>query len=163
MAGFDINDVKGNDRIIILGGLVVFIASFFPWYGASASGAIHFSASVKGWSAGGSAVLGILLCLAAAAFVLLRATGQLKDLSLPVGPALIVLALAGLAVLLFLIRWLSLPSGSGLGFSYGPRIGLFLGLAGAIVQAVFAALTFSSSGETLPGRPEATPPPQAAP
>lgn len=149
MAGFDINSIKGNDRYIAGGGVVVLIASFLPWYGASFGG---FSSSVSGWSAGAWAVLGILLCIAAAGYVVARSMGQLDDLTLPIGPALLVLGLAGLGALFFLIRWLTLPSGGSAGFNYGPRIGLFLGLAAALAQAAFAGMSFRSSGEKLPGQ-----------
>lgn len=153
MAGFDLKSIKGNDRFIIGGGALVLLASFFGWYGYTAgTSGFHISGSTTGWGAGFWAVLGILLCIAAAAYVVLRSMGELEELKLPVGPALLVLGASGIGALCFVIRWLTIPSSSGLGYDYGPRIGLYLGLLGALVQAGFAALSFRSSGETLPGK-----------
>jgi hypothetical protein len=172
MAEFDVKQLKGNDRFIVGGGVLVFLASFFPWYGGSFSGAgSSFSSSVRGWSAGGLAVLGILLCVAAAAFVVLTIMGTLKDVTLPTGPALLVAGASGLGAVFFLLRWITLPSGgvSGLAgsYHYGPRIGLFLALGGAVVQAAFAVLSFRTSGETIPGLGQpggtAVPPPPPPP
>ncbi len=143
-------NVNTSDVGIVGGGAVLLISSFLPWYGASGGG---FSASVSGWSAGFTAWFSILLGIAVAGAVAARVFG---DVRLPAaggaGPALILTGVATFAVLLILLRLLTLPSGGGFtGFSYGPRIGLFLGLIGAAVEAVFGFLSFRTSGETLPG------------
>jgi hypothetical protein len=147
MAGFDVNQIKGNDRIIAGAGIVVFIASFLPWYGVSSGG---FSVSTSGWSAGGLAMLAILLGIASAAFVVARSMGQMTDMSMPIGPALLALALSALSLLFILIRWASLPRYGGV-IHAGARIGLYLALLAVIAQVVAAAMSFRTSGEKLPG------------
>lgn len=154
MADFDVKQIKGNDRIIVGAGVVVLVASLLPWYGVSSGG---FSASVSGWGAGFLSILAILLSLAAAGYVAARSMGQLKELAMPIGPAVLTLALSGASVLLILIRWASLPSYGGL-VNAGPRIGLFLALLATIVQVAFAVMSFRASGEPLPGQKGKTPP-----
>ncbi len=152
MASFDAKRYTTNDWGVIGGGALVLISSFLPWYGASSK---FFSASVSGWSAGFTAWFSILLCIAAAAFVLARVAGVNMP-TMPMGPALLVLGLSGLALVLMVIRFLTLPKGGGgilgSGFSYGPRIGIFLALIGALVQVAAAVLSFRSSGERMPSR-----------
>ncbi len=152
MAAFDPKKYGTNDWGVIGGGVLVLISSVLPWYGASFGG---ISTSDSGWGAGPTAILAILLCLAAAGFILARAAGVAMP-SMPVGPALLVLGLSGLALLLIVIRFLTLPKGGGgiLGstFSYGPRIGIFLALIGALIQVGSAVLAFRTSGERMPTR-----------
>ena len=152
MAAFDPKKYSTNDWGVIGGGALVLLSSFLPWYGASSQ---FFSASVAGWSAGPTAFMSILLCLVAAGFIVARAAGVGLP-SMPVGPALLVLGLSGLALLLMVLRFLTLPNGDagilGSAFSYGPRIGIFLGLIGAAVQVASAVMAFRTSGERMPTR-----------
>lgn len=163
MAGFDASRVDRDGWVVVGGGALVLIASLLPWYGLSTPFA---SISVSGWGAGFTAWFSVVLCVAAAGYVLARASGIALP-TLPVGPSLLVAGLAGLAVVLMLIRLVTLPTGSAGGifsrayqFSYGPRIGLFVALAGAVAQLLFGYLRFRRSGELLPGRtaPLRTPP-----
>lgn len=67
---------RGPERLILIGGLLLFIDSFLPWYGVTGRiGGIEFSRNLSGWRAGGLAVLAILLGLAALVLVLLRTVG----------------------------------------------------------------------------------------
>lgn len=168
MAGFEVSRVDRDGWVIVGGGVLVLIASLLPWYGLSTPFA---SVSVSGWGAGFTAWFSVLLCVAAGGYVLARATGVALP-TVPLGPSLLVVGLVGLAVVLLLIRLITLPTGGAGGilagsyqFSYGPRMGLFVALAGAIAQLVFGYLWFRRSGEALPGRsvqlrtPPDTPPP----
>lgn len=96
---------KGPERLILIGGLLFFIDSFLPWYGFSGSVAgINFSSNIKGWSAGGLAVIAILLGLAATLLVLASTVGM----QLPVqatGPLL--LFLCGGAFVFVLLRFIT--------------------------------------------------------
>ncbi len=165
MAGFDMSKLKGNDLFIAAGGLAVFVSAFLPWFGYDFHSVVG-DAHISGWNSGGLAILAILLSLAAAAFVVARAMGFLDNVELPIGPAVAVLGAAALAALFVLLRFLFTPG--VLSFHYGRRIGLFLALAGVIVQVVFAFLSFQSSGEKLPQMPSGSaapppPPPPSAP
>jgi hypothetical protein len=141
-------NVNNNDLGVLIGGAVVLIASFLPWWGVS-SGPFH--SSVSGWGTG-FGVIAILLGIAVGAAVAARVFGGAQ---LPaagtVGPSLLLAGGAIIAALIILLRWVTIPSGNFGTLDYGARIGLFLGLIGAIVEAVFAFLAFRTSGETLPG------------
>ncbi len=154
MAGFDLKKVDRNDLGVMGGGALVFIASFMPWWGASVRG--YGSVSTSGWSAGFTAWFPILLSIALAVLVVLRVMEVYKLPQLPVGLAVVYLAASGLALLLVIIRLATIPSGGGgFGFSYGPRIGIFLGIIGIAAQAVFSFLTFKASGEKFEWAPVA--------
>lgn len=148
---FDVKSLSQDQQIIAGTGVAAFIAGFFPGYGVDA-GPIH--ASVKVWSMGISAKLGILLVMAAAAFVVLRAAGT-KMPDLPAGPAFITLAASGLGSLFLLYRIIDIPGTSvhGLGYSVGRKWGLFLVVLIALVQTAVAFKAFKSSGEKAPNRP----------
>jgi hypothetical protein len=70
----------------------------------------------------------------------------------PATPAVIVLGAAVLGTLIVILRWITLPSGhAGItGFSYGPRVGIYLTIIAGVVQVVAAVGLFRSSGEKLP-------------
>jgi hypothetical protein len=150
MAKIGGRDVATNDLGLMGGGLLVLISSFLPWYGASFRG---FSDSTSGWNSGFLAWFPILLCIAIAGVVAAREFGGARlPATGPVGPALLLLLVAAFATLLILLRWLTLPSSDFPGVDTGARVGLFIGLIGAIIQTAFAAIAFRSSGETLPGQ-----------
>jgi hypothetical protein len=164
---FDWKKLSTLDRVIAGSALVAFIAAFLPWYGVSAG---PFSASVSGWSAGFTAWAGSLLLVLAGVLVVLYRSG----VSLPstVDPALIVAAVAGLGLLLVVIRWLSFPTYqfSGVGYNVGARFGIYLALIVAIAEVTAAVMQFRRSGETVTEVPEpqeaqqdAAPEPTAAP
>jgi hypothetical protein len=140
VAQFDAKTVHKNDWGVIGGGALVLIASFLPWWSFESG---PFKVSWSGWDSKFLAWFGILCAIAAAAIVVMRVMGV--DLpKLQVGWRTIVLGLAGLSALLILLRFLLNP-GNGVDLSRG--IGLFLGLIGSIVAAVFAYLAFAESGE----------------
>src|SRR5438132_188273 len=77
---------RGADRMILIAGLVFFIDSFLPWYGAGFNGfGLHLTVSISGWSSAGWAVLAILFAIADMLFAAARVLGanlnlgQIKD------------------------------------------------------------------------------------
>lgn len=164
MATFDAKKVSTYDWAVIGGGAAVFIFSFLPWYGTSGSVAglgISVNRSVSGWDSF-LGILGILLCVAAAGFVLATRAFALRSPQLPVGPALLAMGLAGLGTLFILIRLLSYDRQSLGGISLGPKIGVFLALLAAIVETAAAFMLFRASGEKVSGTgPAAAAPPTA--
>ena len=165
---FDWKRFTTLDRVIVAGAAVAFIAAFLPWYGASVG---PFSASVSGWSAGFSAWAGALLLTAAGVLVVLRRSGANLPSMGGVGPALLVAAVAGLGLLLVIIRWVSFPSvhAAGLSYNVGARYGIFLALIAGIAEVGAAVMEMRGSGEQLPWaqqtghQPESTDPPPEAP
>ena len=160
MAEFDINTIDRNDQMVIGAGIVFLILSFFPWYHVKLNfGDLHQSASRSGWGLDGWCKLAIFLSLAAPLWAAAYALGQLKIVQLPVGPRLVTLALAAAALLVIVIRILTVDTASGDGASAGRSFPWFLAVLALIVQTAFAAMAFRESGEQLPSKTSTTPPP----
>jgi hypothetical protein len=139
-------NVNNNDLGVMAGGAVVLVFSFFHWfsYGLNIIG-VPAEVSVNGWNSGFFSWLGVLLSVAAAVLVGLRVFANVQLPQLQWGWNFIVLAAAGLAAVLIVLKLL-------VGYHGGSRgLGLFVGLIGALVETGFAFLAFRVSGETLPG------------
>jgi hypothetical protein len=158
-------DVATNDIGVMTAGLVVFIASFLPWYtvkitflGASSS------SSLNGWGVNFGGWFPILLALAVAVVAAARVFG---DVRLPdVGPIAFSWLLAGvsaLAAIIILLRWVTFPDSGGSGVDAGAGFGLFIALLATIAQAVFGVLAALASGAPLPGIGARGPQPPQAP
>ena len=161
--GFDVNQVKGNDRFIAGGAVLILIVSFFPWYSFSYSGVSLGGLgdySRNGWHIYGWCKVGILLALLAGASVIARLMGALDSVQLPAGVNLITLGLSGLASLILLLRFLTAFKSAG-PISAHPSIGWYLALAASLAMTYFAFLNFKASGEELPSKPSSAPPPAA--
>lgn len=159
MAAFDAKKVTPYDWGVIGGGAAVLVFSLLPWYGSSGSVAgIGFSASRSAWSYP-LAVLAVLLCVAAAGFVLATRAFGVRSPDMPVAPSLLALGLAGLGTIFILLRLVSYDRASGGGISVGPKIGIWLALLAAIVETASAFMLFRTSGEKLGAGPAATTPP----
>jgi hypothetical protein len=149
MAAFDWKKLSTTDRVISITALIALIALFLPWYGASADG---FSASVSGFSTSYGWLGALLVVLAGVYLVLLRSGSNMPKTSY--GPGVIVLGASAIGALIVIIRWVTLPRGSGSSFggsySYGARIGIYIALIAAVVQTFYALRLFRSTGESLP-------------
>jgi hypothetical protein len=172
MAEFDINKVKGNDRFIAGGAVLVLVLSFFPWYtvsykGSTAFGGFGTSGSVSAWgNPYGLAKLGIVLALAAGAIVIARLMGALDSVQLPAGVNLITLAVSGLATAILVLRLAGTYHSAGSGLlkvSAHPGIGWYLGILVSGAMTYFAFLNFRASGEEIPARPTSAAPPSYPP
>ncbi|MBM7772821.1 putative membrane protein [Actinokineospora baliensis] len=160
MANFDPKRVTPIEWAGIGAGALAFIFSFFPWYsvsydGPSGLGMAGFNTSFGAWSIGIGGWLPVLLLVAAAVVLLLPHFGTAV-------PNLVTiwLGLAAAAVVIILIRWLTLDGTSGvegLGVSAGAGFGLYLGLLAAIASAVGAGLAFANTRKAVP--PQAPPAP----
>ncbi|MGO9911041.1 MAG: hypothetical protein ACLPQS_07760, partial [Acidimicrobiales bacterium] len=144
-AAFDVKNLSTLDRIVAGASVLALILLFLPWYGFSDG---IYSASVSGWSTS-YGWFGALLIIAAGVYLVLQRSG-VNFGGIPVSPALVVLAASGLGTVIVALRWLTVPRGGVLGFSYGPRFGMIGTLIVGIVQAVCAFLVFRATGEALP-------------
>jgi len=169
MAQTDVRALPRNDQVFLGLGLLILIASFLPWYGAS------YSASFAGQSISGSAsenawhsyaALGLLLMLAATVLVAVEVLTDATMPALRVSWNVVVVVLDVVGAVLIIIRSLDLPSASAPGFSVGLRWGGWILIIAAVAQVVFAALRFRASGEPMPwaaphadGPADAPPPP----
>lgn len=152
MAEFDVKRVTTLEWAGIGAGLAAFIFSMFPWYSVSYAG---IGSSLSAWNSGFIAWFPMLLVLVAGGLLLATHFGVKVD-RLP----LIWVSLSGVAVLLVLLRWLTLPDDGGLGdlgilgdsgFESGAGAGLILGLIAALVSTVAAVISFRAAPKPVTG------------
>jgi hypothetical protein len=151
-----------GDIIAGVGGIVLLISLFLPWYGVSVDVA-GFSASESGsgWEALGFIdILLFLIAVAAIGIVAAKAAGALPpDLPAPV----ILLGLGALAVLLVLYRIIDIPVDGDVPaeVDLSRKVGIFIAL---LASAAVAYGGWRTNTETPAGRrtPVADPPPPAA-
>lgn len=143
---FDARRFSTLDWVMVAAAVGAFISTFLPWYGATVG---PFDASVSGWSAGFAAWAGALLITAAGALVALRRSGASMSAVGPVGPSAFIVLVAGLGLLLVIIRWLSFPTYHAAGFSgnVGARYGIYVALIAGIVEVIAAVLAMRSSDD----------------
>ena len=145
----DFRSLDRNDQMILGAGVLAFIASFFPYYGASGSlFGHHESTSTSAWHSWN--VLALLLIMAATlvAAALVFATESLPEV--PVSLNFVVAALAGVGTLILIIRSFTLDHGNIAGFSYGLRWGAYLLMVLCVVQTAFAFMRLRASGDAMP-------------
>ena len=160
----DTSRLTTGDIVAGVGGIVLLISLFLPWYGVSVDIA-GFSASESGsgWEALGFIdILLFVIAVAAIAVVVARAAGALPaDIPAPV----ILLGLGALAVLLVLFRIIDIPVDGDMPdeVDLTRKVGIFIALIGA------AAITYGgwrTNTETPTARmtpaPATDPPPPPA-
>jgi len=156
MAEFDLKQVTPLEWAGIGGGALAFIASFLPWLTVSTDidlPGIEASYSGSAWSSGFAAWFSVLLLVAAAVVLVLPKLGT------PVPNAsMIWLGLAGAAVVLIILRWVTSYE-SVFGVSVGAGFGLFIGLLAALASAAGAFLTFRAAKSATPNAGPAAYPP----
>ena len=119
----DFSKMSNGAKIGLGGGLVLFISSFLPWYGA-------FGFNINAWDSQFWAVFGILLGIAATAVLALKVF-EVTDIAFgPFKAEQIAMMLAALSTLFVLLRFITETS--------NVKYGLFVALVSA------AALTFGS-------------------
>jgi len=112
----DLSKLNGSQKITAGGAVALLIASVLPWYS-------FFGFGISGWSAGGFAVIGILVGVAGAGLAIYDALSE-TDLEIgPLTPSQVALLCGAVSTLLILLRLVTALS--------GVSIGLFLGLGGA--------------------------------
>ncbi len=138
--------------VVVLGGLV-FILSFFAWYGVSFGGDLsqfggNFNVSSGAWDLGFTAWFPVLLALAGGVIAAMSFVSPQTLQSVKIPPFLLILTLDVLAVFLLLIRWLTVPKAGGeaLGASVGMKWAFFLALLLVVAQGVLAYLAQIKSG-----------------
>jgi hypothetical protein len=131
----ELSKLKGPERTAAIGGVVLLVASFLPWYSVVGFG-------VSGWNSGGLAVLGVISGLVGIG-VLMYAVFQDSDFRLGsfAAPQLALMAAALSAVLILLRLFTSIGNTS---------IGLYAGLVGAGVIAYGSFGAVKASGLEVP-------------
>jgi hypothetical protein len=157
----DTSRLTSGDMSAGVGGVVLLISLFLPWYGVSVNVAgFSASESASGWEVFSFIdILLFLIAVAATVLVVLKAMGQLPA-EVPV--PLVLLSLGALGVLLIIYRLIDSPAPSNLPdeVDVSRKIGIFIGLIGA------AGVTYGgwrANMETPRAQPAATttPPPPA--
>ncbi|MGH3468751.1 MAG: hypothetical protein ACRDQF_13610 [Thermocrispum sp.] len=132
MAEFDPKQVSTYEWLGIGAGAVAFVNSFLPWFSIGGS----FGISANGWDVGFLGFASVLLLVGAAVVVVLPHFG------VSVGQVpLIWLGMSAVAFLFTLLRWLTYPSGVGIGVSFGT----FIALVAALASAAGAFLCFKQT------------------
>lgn len=160
----DLNKLTMGDRVIAISGIVLFVFSFFDWFGASLKNVpAGFSASE-----GGNAwdftlpMLAVLIGIAMVVLVALKAFGvDLPDLG-GTSWGLILLIMGAVAfafVLIKVIAGVNVPDGAEDFIDISRKIGLFVGLVASAGLAVGGYLRFQEDKGASP----ASPPPSAPP
>jgi hypothetical protein len=157
MADIAGRNVGTNDLVVMGAGVLMFVDSLLPWYGASYLG---HSSGTSAWSVGIGAWFPVLLVIAVAGVAAARV---FAGRALPpiaggvVGWNFLAAAVSVLAVIIILLRWVTYPDAPNIpGFSAGAKFGTYLGLIIAAVQAVFGYLSVVAVGEKLPWQKSAT-------
>jgi fucose 4-O-acetylase-like acetyltransferase len=152
MASFDPARVSKPEWIGLGAGLLAFVASFLPWFTVSFSGPITVLDGywASAWSLGFAAWFPVLLLVAGAGLLLAQHLGA--EVPKPrTGWPLILLGVAVIALVIILLRWLTLPGASDFGgeggVSYGAGFGLYVGIVAAILFGLSQYLVFRSSGQ----------------
>jgi hypothetical protein len=158
---FDVSRLRRNDWITGGGAVAFFVfLFFFDWYGGSYKGPVsiggQFGASVSssGWDTFTNSRWIWLITIIVALGAVVLVAGQ-RTLELPVRPSAIVAGLGALSTLLILYRIIHHPSGGasfgGASFSYGIKIGIWLGLIAAAAITYGGYLTMNEEDTPLSG------------
>jgi hypothetical protein len=152
----DTSRLTTGDMIAGVGGIVLLISLFLPWYGVSIDVAnVSVSESASGWeSLDFIDILLFLISIAASGVVAARAVGQLPA---EVPGAVVLLGLGGLAVLLVLYRIIDIPADDVPDqVDLSRKIGVFIALIGAGAIAYGGWRTNTETPEAgAPARPPA--------
>jgi hypothetical protein len=169
----DLKSLPPFDLGVLIAGVLVFIVSFFPYYGASSSGATIAGTTIGGQSTSVTAwhsysTLALLLLLLATIVAAVAILAPRSAPNLPIGLRWIAAGLSALGGLLYVIRLFTLSHHSenfgGVKISEGVRWGGYLLLLIVLVHVACAVISAFSSDEQVPwqqGSSARTAPPAA--
>jgi hypothetical protein len=156
---FDVNRLRRSDWITGGGAVAFFVfLFFFDWYGGSYKGTVPIggsfgsSSSSTGWDTFTNSRWIWLITIIVALGAVVLVAGQRK-LDVPMQPSAVVAGLGALSTLLILYRIIHHPSGgvsfAGASFSYGIKIGIWLGLIASVAITYGGYLMMSEEGTSL--------------
>lgn len=134
----DFSKLSNGEKMALIGGVVLVINLFLPWYGTLGFNLNAFDAEFFAW--GGS-----LVAIAGAAVLLLKAMGTREVEAGQFKPEQLATILGGAGTVLIILRWLTETS--------FVKYGLFVGLAAAAVVTFGAFTAMRDAGLDLPGMP----------
>lgn len=142
----DLSKLGRTELVLAAGGLLLFIASFLPWFSVSL-GPYEWHASAWSWPSGFNDWFPVLLLFVYGVVLALPAFGVVLNLPLlanAANRAFVGLVLSALAVLLFAIQGLTYPSADGA--DAGPSWGYFVALIIALATGAQSYLGFTQQG-----------------
>jgi heme A synthase len=157
--GLEIARLRRSHRLVAGGGIALLVVMFFfKWFGASVSAdlpggtSFSFGSSVDAWhSLSDTRWLLLATVIAALLFAIVVASGREPE---PAGAALL-MGIASITAACVLYRILDHPHGgaslAGGSFSYGAKLGLYLGFLACAAIAYGAWGAFTEAGSTLAG------------
>jgi hypothetical protein len=156
----DTSRLTTGDMIAGVGGIVLLISLFLPWYGVSVDIAdVSVSESASGWEVLGFIdILLFLISVGAIAIVVAKAVGALPaELPAPV----VLLGLGTVAVLLVIFRIIDIPTEGDVPeeVDLSRKVGIFIAFIGAAAVAYGGWRTNSESPAGRARPPVADPPP----
>ena len=154
----DLSKLTTADKVISISAIVLFIASFLPWFTVEVNGGAFGSASASGngWDVGFLwSGIPVILGLAMLAVVAIRAFSpetSLPDLPITWGQALLG---AGVLAALLVILKLLIGEDEGFGFDVSRSYGIFIATLAAIGLAVggFMKMQEAEGGGAAAGPP----------
>ncbi len=132
----DFSKLSNGAKMALIGGVVLVINLFLPWYGTLGFNLNAFDAEFLAW--GGS-----LVAIAGAAVLLLKAMGTREVEAGQFKPEQLATILAGAGTVLILLRWLTETN--------FVKYGVFVGVAAAAVVTFGAFTEMKDAGLDLPG------------
>lgn len=133
---FDFNKLSQGAKLALIGGAVMVIDLFLPWYGTLGFSLNAFDAEFFAWG-------GALLVIAGAAVLLLKAMGTRDVEAGQFKPEQLATILAAGGTVLILLRWVTETN--------FVKFGLFLGLAMGALVTYGAFTEMRNAGLDLPG------------
>lgn len=140
----DLSKLSIGDKLAIVGGIIILVAGFLPWYSWSSGnvfGVAGVNVSASLWDiSGGIAFLILAGAIVGAAVILLRMFDVFDIADQGVPEAMVVLIAAAVSGVFTLFRVASIPGGGIAG--YGRSWGLWIGLVGAVLYVVGGFMKF---------------------
>lgn len=131
----DFSKLNNGQKIGIIGGLVVIVNLFLPWYGA-------FGITINAFDSGFLAWFGSLLAIAGAVILAGKAFGWFKVEAGGLKAEQIAFLLAAVGAVLVVLRWITESSIT--------KFGLYLGVVASVATAVGAFLAMKEAGLSMP-------------
>jgi hypothetical protein len=146
----DISRLSLGEKLVGVGGIVLLIATFLPWYGWSYSSAFgSASASWNLWNDSNFlAFLVLLACVVAVGVIVLRMLDVFDISEQGVPESLVVLVAAAVAGLITVLKVVSVPGGGSVSFGdlggggSGRSWGLWVGVIAAAIFVIGAVMKF---------------------
>jgi hypothetical protein len=132
----DFSKLSMGAKMALIGGAVLIVNLFLPWYGVFGVSINAFDSEILAWG-------GCLVAIAGAAVLLLKAFGKKEMSAGQFKPEQFAFILGAAGFLMIVLRWLTENN--------FVKFGLFIGIAASAVVAYGAFTDMKSKGMKVPG------------